>query len=211
MSLLIGLTGGIAAGKSTVARRWSERGAIVVDADQVAREVVEPGQPALAALAERFGVGILHQDGSLDRAALGSLVFSDDEARRDLNAIVHPAVRERTATLFAEARRRDPNAVIVYDVPLLVEAAVPHEFDLVVVVEAPAETRIRRLVENRGLSRDDAERRVRSQASDAERRAIADVVLSSEGSEAMTIAQADELWARRIRLLASSPPPAPAP
>ncbi|RLP69711.1 dephospho-CoA kinase [Mycetocola reblochoni] len=197
--MLIGLTGGIAAGKSTVARRLATLGAVVIDADVVAREVVEPGTDALSRIREHFGPAVLAADGSLDRAALGAIVFSDDDARAELNAIVHPAVRRRTAELITAATGSDPDAVVVYDVPLLVEAAVPHEFDLVVVVEASAEARVRRLVENRGLSREQAQARVAAQASDAERRAVADVVLNTEGTEAQTLAQTDQLWRERIR------------
>jgi dephospho-CoA kinase len=193
---LIGLTGGIASGKSSVAARLAERGAVVVDADKVAREVVEPGTTALAAIAEHFGAGVLSADGSLDRAALGAIVFSDPEQRLVLNGITHPAVWERTGALIAEAEARDPDAVVVYDVPLLLEGKGkrPIEFDLVVVVDASAATRQRRLVELRGLTEQEAKHRIDSQASDAERLAIADVVIDSDGALERTLAQADALW-----------------
>ena len=193
---LIGLTGGIASGKSSVAARLAERGAVVVDADKVAREVVEPGMPALAAIAEHFGAGVLSADGSLDRAALGAIVFSDPEQRLVLNGITHPAVWERTRALIAEAEARDPDAVVVYDVPLLLEGKGkrPIEFDLVVVVDASTATRQRRLVELRGLTEQEAKHRIDSQASDAERLAIADVVIDSDGALERTLAQADALW-----------------
>lgn len=190
---LIGLTGGIAAGKSTVATRLAELGAVVLDADRVAREVVEPGEPALAAIAERFGAHVV-VDGALDRAALGTIVFADPDARRDLERITHPAIQSRVAERIA-AHADDPDAVVVYDVPLLVEARVPHEFAAVVVAHAPAEQRIRRLVELRGVAQDEAERRVRSQATDAERLAVADVVIDTSGTIEETIAQTDALWA----------------
>jgi len=193
---LIGLTGGIASGKSSVASRLAERGAVVVDADKVAREVVEPGTPALAAIADHFGPGVLTADGSLDRAALGAIVFSDPEQRLVLNGITHPAVWERTRALIAEAEARDPGAVVVYDVPLLLEGKGkrPIEFDLVVVVDASAATRLRRLVELRGLTEQEAKHRIDSQATDAERLAIADVVIDSDGALERTLAQADALW-----------------
>lgn len=191
---LIGLTGGIAAGKSTIARQLAEHGAVVIDADQIAREVVEPGTPALGQIARVFGVDVLRTDGTLDRAALGGRVFGDPDALERLNAIVHPAVGERTAELIAEASASDPDAVVVYDVPLLVEAAVKNPFDLVVVAHAPAETRIERLVSLRGMSESDARARVTAQASDAERLQAADVVIDTAGTEEYTLAQADELW-----------------
>ena len=193
---LIGLTGGIASGKSSVASRLAERGAVVVDADKVAREVVEPGTPALAAIADHFGAGVLTADGSLDRAALGAIVFSDPEQRLVLNGITHPAVWERTRALIAEAEARDPGAVVVYDVPLLLEGKGkrPIDFDLVVVVDASAATRLRRLVELRGLTEQEAKHRIDSQATDAERLAIADVVIDSDGALERTLAQADALW-----------------
>jgi len=195
---LIGLTGGIASGKSVVAARLAERGAVVVDADKLAREVVEPGTPALAAIADRFGADVIAADGSLNRPALGAIIFTDPEARLALNAITHPAVWKRARELFAEAESADPDAVVVYDVPLLAEAAAdrPITFDLVVVVDASADTRLKRLVELRGLSEDEARHRISSQASDAERLALADVVIDSDGSLAETLAQADALYAR---------------
>jgi len=205
---LIGLTGGIASGKSTVSARLAERGAVVVDADVLAREVVEPGTPALAAIAEQFGPGVLTDDGSLDRAALGAVVFSDPEMRLRLNAITHPAVWRRARELFAAAEARDPRAIVVYDVPLLVEAAGdrPIAFDLVVVVDASAETRRRRLVELRGMSDDEARRRIASQASDAERLAIADVVIHSDGPIEETLAAADALYESTLQRVSEAEP-----
>ena len=188
---LVGLTGGIASGKSAVAKRLSEHGAVVVDADVVAREVVEPGTEGLARIAEEFGPSVIGVDGSLDRAALGAIVFSDPERRAILNAITHPAVWKRSHELFDAA---PADAVVVYDVPLLAEGTRVDEFDLVVVVDADAETRIGRMVELRGMSREEATRRIGSQASDAERLAIADVVIDSNGTLDETLRQADELW-----------------
>ena len=194
---LIGLTGGIASGKTVVAKRLEQLGAIVVDADQLARDVVAPHTPGLAEIEARFGAGVIASDGSLDRAALGSLIFQDPDARLALNAITHPAIRRRSAELFAAAERTDPDAVVVYDVPLLVEAFKDPEyqgFDLVVVVNASTDTRLGRLVELRGHTREQAQHRLNSQATDTERLAIADVVIDSNGSIAETIAQVEALW-----------------
>ncbi|MBG6238039.1 dephospho-CoA kinase [Mycetocola sp. CAN_C7] len=193
---LIGLTGGIASGKSTIARRLAELGAVHIDADQLAREAVEPGTSAIASIAHRFGTAVLHADGSLDRAALGSIVFSDPASLAALNAIVHPAVRHLTAVRIADAERNDPQSVVVYDVPLLVEAQVPHRFDLVVVAHAAVDTRIERLTTARGMTPDEARRRVASQASDGERLAVADLVIDTDGDLDATLAQADALWER---------------
>lgn len=191
---LIALTGGIASGKSTIARRLSERGAVHIDADQLAREVVAPGAPALEGIRERFGDSVFAADGALDRAALGARVFGDPAQLAQLNGVVHPAVRALAAQRIAAAVAADPDAVIVYDVPLLVEANVQMPWDLVVVAEAPEETRVRRMVELRGMPRDEAVRRIANQASDEERRSVADVVIDTGGTEADTLAQADELW-----------------
>ncbi|MFC6355483.1 dephospho-CoA kinase [Luethyella okanaganae] len=193
---VIGLTGGIASGKSTVARRLVEHGAVHIDADKLARRVVEPGTEGLAKIREVFGDSVVGKDGTLDREALGAIVFSDAAERDKLNAIVHPAVRRLSSELFAKAEAEDPDAIVVYDVPLLVEAAVDHPFDLVVVAHAQKKTRVQRLVEERGLSGEHARARVDAQASDAERFAIADVVIDTDGSLANTMSQADALWQR---------------
>ncbi|PPF52256.1 dephospho-CoA kinase [Clavibacter michiganensis] len=191
----IGLTGGIAAGKTVVADRLAELGAVRIDADRLAREVVEPGTPALAEIARRFGPDVIAADGSLDRPALGAVVFRDPDARRDLEAITHPAVRALSGQRMAEAEEQDPDAVVVYDIPLLVESGRVDEFDRIVVVHAPREERIRRLVELRGMPPEEAERRIASQATDAERLAVADDVVDSGVSLASTLAQTDRLWA----------------
>ncbi|MFK4728547.1 dephospho-CoA kinase [Agromyces mediolanus] len=193
---LIGLTGGIASGKSTVARRLYEHGAVHLDADQLARKVVEPGTPALAAIVETFGAEVLRPDGSLDRERLGRIVFGDDAARAKLNAIVHPAVRELSGRLIAKAEAENPDAVVVYDVPLLVEANVDHPFDLVVVTDAPKRTQVKRLVEQRGLDPLQAEARVDAQIDRESRLKVADVVIDTDGSLGHTMSQADALWAR---------------
>ena len=197
---LIGLTGGIASGKSVVARRLSELGAVVVDADAIAREVVEPGTQGLADIRSAFGPSVIAADGRLDRAALGAIVFSDPEARATLNGITHPAVWQRARELIAEAEAADPDAIIVYDVPLLAEVQAERalDFDLVVVVHADTATRISRMVELRGLKREEAVHRLNSQASDTERLAIADVVIDANGTIEQTLAQADGLWATAL-------------
>ncbi|MRG58517.1 dephospho-CoA kinase [Agromyces sp. CFH 90414] len=195
---LIGLTGGIASGKSTVARRLYEHGAIHIDADQLARKVVEPGTPAFASIVEAFGPDIVRADGVLDRERLGGIVFADDAARARLNGIVHPAVRELSGRLIVKAEQEDPDAVVVYDVPLLVEASVDHPFDLIVVTSAGRGVQVKRLVEERGLEPDHAEARVDAQVDDEERRKIADVVIDTSGSLGHTMSQADALWARIV-------------
>lgn len=191
---VIALTGGIASGKSTISRRLAALGASIVDADVLSREAVEPGSPGLRGIVERFGRGVVAGDGALDRAALGAIVFADAEARGALNAIVHPEVRRLAAARIAEVGRRDPDAIAVYDVPLLAETGVDHGFDLVVVADADASIREDRLVEHRGLSREEARSRVAAQATDAERRALADVLIDTTGTLAETDAQVDALW-----------------
>lgn len=205
---LIGLTGGIASGKSVVADRLASHGAVVVDADVLARRVVEPGQPALEEIVREFGAGMLTADGTLDRAALGAIIFADPERRNQLNRITHPRIRDLATTLIREAADRDPNAVIVHDVPLLAETAGtwPHDYDLIVVVDATAETRVSRLMELRGLTREEAFHRVNAQATDAERLAIADVVIDSDGDLPSTLRQADELWAMAAASAVSKQP-----
>lgn len=192
------LTGGIASGKSTVARRLAQLGAVVVDADVIAREVVEPGTPGLAAIAREFGPGVIAADGSLDRAALGAIIFGDEAARAKLNAITHPAVGDLSRARFAAAFAADPDAVVVYDVPLLVDergTGRRDEFDRIVVVSADAATRVRRLVELRGLDEAEARRRVAAQAPEEARLAIADDVIDANGTLTETLAQTDALWA----------------
>ena len=179
---VIALTGGVAAGKSTVAAVFREAGAIVLDADVFARQAVESGTPQLAQIAERFGSSVLQADGSLNREELGSRVFSDDDARADLNAIVHPRVKELFLEALGRAQKEHPGVPVVYDIPLLSESRARDEFDLVILVDSPADMRQARLMEHRGLSAEQAKNLVMSQASDDERRAIADVVIDSSGS-----------------------------
>jgi dephospho-CoA kinase len=187
---MLGLTGGIGSGKSTVAELLRRRGAVVIDADAIAREVVEPGMPALAALVERFGEEILRPDGSLDRPALARLAFVDDESRAALEAITHPAIGEEFLRRVAAA---EPGTVVVHDVPLLVESKRGFDYGAVIVVEAPREVRLRRL-ESRGVPRADAEARMAAQATDEERRAIATWVLDNAGDLAALERQVDAIW-----------------
>jgi len=190
----VGLTGGVASGKSTVSAILAELGATVIDADRLAREVVEPGTPGLALIAETFGDGVLAADGSLDRAALAAVVFADPDARRQLDGIVHPLVRARATQLAAAA---PPGAVVVHDVPLLVETGQASSYDLVLVVEADPAIRVARLVQ-RGLTAEDARARIGAQASDEQRRAVADVVLDNSGTPERLAEQVDRFWVERV-------------
>lgn len=194
---LVGLTGGIGSGKSTVARRLAERGLTVIDADQVAREVVEPGEPALADIAARFGDHLVRADGSLDRQGLADVVFVDDEARRDLDRITHPRIAariaERIAALDASWDRPGPPMAVV-DHPLLIETGQVNRFDAVVVVLAPVEERVRRLVEQRGLGEADARARIAAQCTDDDRRAAATHVIDNAGDLDAVLVAADRLY-----------------
>ncbi|WP_336662093.1 dephospho-CoA kinase [Leucobacter sp. USHLN154] len=198
---LIGLTGGIAAGKSTIGRRLAQHGAIRIDADDIARDAVAPGSPGLARVVQRFGSGVLRADATLDRAALGARVFGDAAALGELNAIVHPEVRRLFRERVERARAEDPDAIVVYEVPLLVETAARDEpWDHIVVAEADADTRIARMMSLRGMSEDAARQRISQQASDEERRAVADAVIDTSGTEAETLEQADRLWRQLLSL-----------
>jgi dephospho-CoA kinase len=194
--LRIGLTGGIGSGKSTVAARLAQLGAVVIDSDQVARDVVAVGSPGLARVVERFGEGVLAPDGSLDRPRLGQLVFSDPAALADLNAITHPLIRARSEALSVEAGASGA-AAVVQDIPLLVENKLAAGFDKVIVVEAPLQLRLSRLA-GRGLDAETARARIAAQASDEQRRAVADVVLDNSGSVAELTAQVDAAWASLV-------------
>ncbi|TWG10349.1 dephospho-CoA kinase [Micromonospora palomenae] len=193
--LMVGLTGGIGSGKSAVSARLAERGAVVIDADRIAREVVAPGSAGLAEIVAAFGDRVLDADGALDRAALGAVVFGDEVARRRLEAITHPRVRARTAELAAAA---PSDAVVVNDVPLLVEVGLAPTYHLVVVVQTAVATRLERLERDRGMPRAEAERRIAAQADDARRRAAADVVLSNDGALDELHAAVDALWRDRL-------------
>jgi dephospho-CoA kinase len=193
--LRVGLTGGIGAGKSTVAGELSQLGAIVVDSDQIAREVVEPGTDGLAEVVAAFGEDVLDDDGRLDRPALGRVVFADDEARTRLNGILHPRIGARTAELIAGA---PDDAVVVHDVPLLVENGMGPAFALVVVVDAPEDVRVARLAETRGMAEEDARARIRAQAGEDDRRAAADVWIDNVGDVDAVHATVRALWTERI-------------
>ena len=193
--LRVGLTGGIGSGKSTVAQRFLELGALVIDADLLAREVVAVGSPGLAAIHQRFGDAVLAADRSLDRGALGEIVFSDPEARRDLEAITHPLIGARTRALLESAA---PERILVHDVPLLVEKDMTADYHLTVVVGADEDIRVARLTGERGFTAADVRGRIAAQASDRARRAAADAWLDNNGTVDALLAQVDALWQNRI-------------
>lgn len=184
-------------GKSTVARRFAELGAAIIDADQIARDVVEPGEPALAELAEAFGEGILLDDGSLNRGELAKRAFVSAEKTELLNSITHPRIEQRTEEQFNAAG----DAIIVFDSPLLIEMGQSEVQDLVVVVHTPVEVRLDRLVESRGVDREDAKQRIAKQISDDKRLQFADVVLENSGTEEDFVRQVDRIWERIIQPL----------
>ncbi|MGW1176091.1 dephospho-CoA kinase [Kitasatospora sp. NPDC002543] len=198
--LKIGLTGGIGAGKSEVSRLFAAHGAVIVDSDVIAREVVAPGTDGLAAVVAEFGPRVLREDGALDRPALGAVVFADPERLKALNAIVHPLVRARSAELEAAAA---PDAVVVHDVPLLAENGLAPLFDLVVVVDAADEVRVDRLVRLRGMAEEEARARMAAQASREDRLAIADLVIDNGGGLAELEARVDAVWAELARRAAA--------
>lgn len=205
MQLRVGLTGGIGSGKSEVSRRLAALGAVLIDADAVAREVVEPGTPGLAELASAFGPDVLRPDGSLDRDKLGTLVFADPALRATLNAIVHPLVGGRMAEL---ERAAPPGSVVVHDVPLLAENGLTEAYDLVVVVDVPPTQQLDRLVRIRGMAREQAEARMAAQASREQRLAVADIVLDNSGSLAELDRQVADLWTELRRRARSQDAPA---
>lgn len=200
--LRVGLTGGIGAGKSEVSRRLAAQGAVVIDADLIAREVVAPGTDGLAEVVAAFGPEILATDGSLDRAKLGDLVFADQESLNRLNAIVHPRVAARMRALEEGA---GPAAIVVHDVPLIAENNLASAYDLVVVVDVARRTQLDRVVRLRGMSREQAQARIAAQASREERLAVADIVVDNSGSLAELDRQVGDLWTelRRREALAS--------
>jgi dephospho-CoA kinase len=187
----VGLTGGIGAGKSEVSRRLAAQGAVIIDADAIAREVVEPGTKGLAEVVEAFGAEVLRPDRSLDRPRLGDIVFADPAKRERLNAIIHPKVGERMAALEQAA---GPGSIVVHDVPLIAENGRAGVYDLVVVVDAPPRSQIERLQRNRDMTREQAEARMAAQASREQRLAIADIVLDNSGSLAELDRQVGDLW-----------------
>jgi dephospho-CoA kinase len=190
----IGLTGGIATGKSTVAKMLVQRGAMLIDLDQIAREVVAPGQPALAQIAERFGQAILQPDGSLDRKRLGAIVFADEERRKELEQITHPAIRSVMKTRMQEYERDHPDKLVVVDVPLLFESGLSPMYDRVVVVYVPRSEQLRRLMERDKLTREDAEKRLNAQMDIEQKKRLADVVIDNSGSLEETERQIEQLW-----------------
>jgi dephospho-CoA kinase len=201
---MVGLTGGIGSGKSTVADLLRAHGAVVIDADLIARQVVEPGTETLQALVDRFGPDILDAEGCLDRPALAKKAFVDDESRQALEAITHPAIGAEFLRQVGEAK---PGTVVVHDVPLLVESKRGFDYGAVIVVEAPREVRLARL-ELRGIPRADAEARMAAQATDEERRAIATWVVDNEGDLAALERRVDELWPELARRAAEAAAPA---
>lgn len=192
---LIAVTGGIAAGKSTVCGRLRELGAHVESADDLVRFVQRKGSPVLDAISDRFGIGVIDEDGGLDRAALGRLVFEDADARRDLEAIVHPAIGVELKRRIADIYAADPNAIIVYDIPLLVETNRMDEFDSIIVLACDPDIRRQRLIELRGMSADEAESRIAAQATEVERMQVADWIIDTGESVEDTMAQVDDVWA----------------
>ena len=201
--LRVGLTGGIGAGKSEVSRRLAGHGAVVIDADAIAREVVEPGTDGLAEVVGAFGPGVLGPDGRLDRPRLGEVVFADPERRDRLNAIIHPRVGARMTELEREA---GPGAIVVHDVPLIAEGGRAGAYDLVVVVDAPPRVQVERLIRNRGMTRDQAKARMAAQAGRQQRLAIADIVIDNSGSLAELDRQVGDLWADLRRRAAAVTP-----
>ena len=192
----VGLTGGIGAGKSEVSRRLAAQGAVVIDADAVAREVVAPGTAGLAAVTAAFGAAVLGPDGGLDRTLLGEIVFGDDEARGKLNAIIHPLVAQRMAELEQAA---GPGSIVVHDVPLITENGLAGSYDIVVVVDVPPRTQLERLVRHRAMTRDQAKARIAAQASREQRLAVAGIAIDNSGSLAELDRQVGELWAELRR------------
>ena len=199
--LKVGLTGGIGAGKSEVSRMLAGYGAVLIDADRIAREVVEPGTPGLDAVVEEFGRGILTAEGTLDRPKLGSVVFADSERLAALNAIVHPLVGARSAEL---ERAAGPDSVVVHDVPLLTENGLAPLYDLVVVVDAAPETQLDRLVRLRGMTEQEARARMAAQATREQRRAVADLVIDNDGPLAALEPQVRSVWAELTRRAATA-------
>lgn len=194
--LRVALTGGIASGKTTVADRWAEHGAVLIDSDLLAREVVEPGTPGLAAVLARFGEEVRATDGGLDRRALGAVVFADPAARKDLEQILHPLIRARAAEL---ERAAAPDAIVVQVIPLLVEtmaagAGRTQDFDAIVVVDLPTELQLQRAMARDGASADQTRARIRAQAGRDERLAVADLVVDNAGDREQLLVEADRVW-----------------
>ncbi len=191
MARRVGLTGGIASGKSSVSTRFAELGAIVIDYDQLARDVVEPDSPGLALIAERFGATVISADGTLDRPGLGAIVFADPAALKDLEAITHPAIRDLAVT---RERSAGPDDVVIHDNPLLVEMGAAQTCDVVIVVDVPEDVQLARMVGDRGMTEQDARARIAAQASREDRLAVADVVIDNTGTLSQLSARVDQIW-----------------
>ena len=190
----IGLTGGIATGKSTVSKMFVERGAILIDADQIAREVVLPGSETLKRVAERFGQAVLLDNGELNRKKLGEIIFNDPKARKDLEAIMHPAIRQRMRQKKEQAERENPDKLVVLDVPLIYESNIQDQFDEVVLVYVPEPLQLKRLMARDGLTEEEARKRLRAQISIEEKKRLADYVIDNSGTLENTRRQVDAFW-----------------
>lgn len=195
----VGLTGGIACGKSTVSRMFSERGAHIVDADVIAREVVLPGRPALAEIAQRFGDRVLQEDGTLNRKRLGEIVFADDAARRDLEAILHPVIRFEMQRQIDSWSAADPKSLVIVDIPLLYESGLDKRFAFedIIVVYVPRNVQMERLMQRDGMSREDAEKRLMSQMPIEDKKRLAGVVIDNSGSLEDTERQVGQFMKRK--------------
>jgi dephospho-CoA kinase len=202
--LRIGLTGGIGSGKSEVSRRLAARGAVIVDSDVIAREVVEPGTPGLTQIATEFGAGVIAADGTLDREALAGVVFGDDAARQRLSGILHPLIGSRALAAVDEAHALDPAAIVIQDIPLLVESRITSDYAVIIVVDTPVETQLARLTGLRGMTEADAKARIGAQATREQRLAAATHVIHNDGDLEALDAQVADLWVELQSIRSSS-------
>ncbi|SEM97618.1 dephospho-CoA kinase [Lihuaxuella thermophila] len=192
--MILGLTGGIATGKSTVAAMLKERGAVLIDADQVARDVVEPGTEGLERIRERFGNGVIQEDGRLNRAALGKIIFKDEALRKELNRLLHPLIMEEMQQRTGSALAKNPHAIVIWDVPLLIEENLTQFVEKVIVVYVPESVQLQRLMKRNALSEEEARERMAAQLSIEEKKRVADFVIDNSDSLEMTERQVDQLW-----------------